>query len=95
MVVPVTALMLIWACYPSSSGHCVALLIFLNVPLALSGGILALWLQGAATQHLGHHRFIALRHCRPERGRPSAISVSWKQRAVPHRKQSSREQRIA
>ena len=48
-------------CYRSFSAQCApALLIFLNVPLALSGGILALWLRGLPLSISAIIGFIAL-----------------------------------
>lgn len=60
MVVPITLLMILGVLSVIFGAMRPALLIFLNVPLALSGGILALWLRGLPLSISAVIGFIAL-----------------------------------
>jgi cobalt-zinc-cadmium resistance protein CzcA len=60
LVVPVTLLLIVAVLTVSFGAVRPALLIFLNVPLALSGGLLALWLRGLPLSISAAIGFIAL-----------------------------------
>jgi cobalt-zinc-cadmium resistance protein CzcA len=60
LVVPVTLMLILGLLSVAFGGRRPALLIFLNVPLALSGGVLALWLRGLPLSISAAIGFIAL-----------------------------------